>query len=145
MITILELMRLHGTGGVSEGMKTSRALVSVGRAVETECVAVWSKKRGVKLDDVATAPRSLKRKKGYQPKDKSIVAEALEAAKTTKVEEHQLPEDAVETEPSIVTNMESSMPEWTQVVRVRVGSFLVDAVMASATINRNGYDENGNS
>ncbi|KAG8712707.1 DNA-directed RNA polymerase [Ceratobasidium sp. 394] len=45
VITILELMRLHGTGGVAEGMKTGRALVSVGKAVELECRAVWGKKR----------------------------------------------------------------------------------------------------
>ena len=78
MITILELMRLHGSGGVSEGMKTSRALVSVGRSVETECLAVWSKKRGIKLEDVASAPRILKAKKGKQPKAKSVAEEILE-------------------------------------------------------------------
>lgn len=36
MITILEAMRLQGSGGVQSGMKTTRALVSIGRAVEIE-------------------------------------------------------------------------------------------------------------
>ncbi|KAF7345060.1 DNA-directed RNA polymerase [Mycena venus] len=36
MLTIIEIMRLQGTGGVTEGMKTARALISVGKAVETE-------------------------------------------------------------------------------------------------------------
>ncbi|KAG8691426.1 DNA-directed RNA polymerase [Ceratobasidium sp. 423] len=151
MITILELMRLHGTGGVSEGMRTSRALVTVGKAVEAECFAVWSKKRGVKLDDVASSLRIMKTRKGKQPKVKPAEAKTTEAeAKTTEVEEpttaeakepEQPTEAAVETVSPIVMNMESSMPEWTQVGRVRVGSFLVDALMASATILRGG--ENG--
>ncbi|CAE6504203.1 unnamed protein product [Rhizoctonia solani] len=143
MITILELMRLHGTGGVSEGMKTSRALVSVGRAIEAECFAVWSKKRGPKLGDVASAPRSMGTRKVRQPKAKLAVAKTAEAEvqKEPELKEAEQPtEVAVETESPIVTNMESSMPEWTQVGRVRVGSFLVDALMASATITRNGLD-----
>ncbi|CAE6354241.1 unnamed protein product [Rhizoctonia solani] len=149
MITILELMRLHGTGGVSEGMKTSRALVSVGRAVETECLAVWSKKRGVKLEDVASAPRSLKTRKVKQPKAKPDVIQTVEGKRTGTAKGPKNSEDpmeaAVDTESPIVTNMESSMPEWTQVGRVRVGSFLVDSVMNSAYIKRNGLNENGES
>ncbi|EUC62471.1 DNA-directed RNA polymerase [Rhizoctonia solani AG-3 Rhs1AP] len=141
MITILELMRLHGTGGVSEGMKTSRALVSVGRAIEAECLAVWSKKRSVKLDDVAGAPRTLKTKK--VPVKLSKATPGVNKSAAAPKEAEPSTEAAVETESPIVTNMESSMPEWTQIVRVRVGSFLVNAVMESATIKRNGVDENG--
>ncbi|CAE6492233.1 unnamed protein product, partial [Rhizoctonia solani] len=147
MITILELMRLHGTGGVSEGMKTSRALIAVGRAVETECLAVWSKKRGVKLGDVVSAPRSMKTRKGKPPKAKPEVIEIIEEERTgtSRASENpeQLAEAVVDTESPIVANMESSMPEWTQVVRVRVGSFLVDSVMNSAYIKRNGTNESG--
>lgn len=36
LITILDLIRFQGSGGVSEGMKTPRALVAVGQAVEIE-------------------------------------------------------------------------------------------------------------
>ncbi|SPO26009.1 related to RPO41 - DNA-directed RNA polymerase, mitochondrial [Ustilago trichophora] len=36
LITILELMRMSGNGGVTDGMKTTRALLSVGRAIEME-------------------------------------------------------------------------------------------------------------
>ncbi|KAG2088464.1 hypothetical protein BD769DRAFT_1298093, partial [Suillus cothurnatus] len=35
-ITILEIMRLQGSGGVSDGMKTARALLTVGHAVENK-------------------------------------------------------------------------------------------------------------
>ncbi|CAE6464323.1 unnamed protein product [Rhizoctonia solani] len=144
MITILELMRLHGTGGISEGMKTSRALVAVGRAIETECLAVWSKKRGVKLEDVASAPRSLKTKKGKKPKVLLDVAKTKGSATDVGLNEAEQPTEVpIEAESPIVTNMDSSMPEWTQVVRVRVGSFLVDALMASAMVERNGLDGDG--
>lgn len=35
-VTILELLRLNSTGGVIEGMRTAKALISVGKAVELE-------------------------------------------------------------------------------------------------------------
>ncbi|KAJ7468690.1 DNA/RNA polymerase [Mycena latifolia] len=36
MLTVIELMRLHGSGGIADGMKTARALIAVGKAVENE-------------------------------------------------------------------------------------------------------------
>ncbi|KAI0255102.1 hypothetical protein BJV78DRAFT_1084646, partial [Lactifluus subvellereus] len=36
LITILEVMRLQSSGGVADGMKTARGLVSVGKAGELE-------------------------------------------------------------------------------------------------------------
>ncbi|CUA67067.1 DNA-directed RNA polymerase, mitochondrial [Rhizoctonia solani] len=137
LIAILELMRLHGTGGVSEGMKTSRALVSVGRTVEAECYLEWGKRQGVKLGDVASAPRIMKKRLMKKPKLAPDVAEPEADLKEAE-------QPTVETESPIVTNMEDEMPEWTQVVRVRVGSFLVDAVMSCATIERSSeVGENG--
>ena len=44
LITILELMHLQGSGGVAEGMKTARALLAVGKAVEIEYKAEMCKK-----------------------------------------------------------------------------------------------------
>ena len=35
-ITILELLRQNGVGGINEGMKTTRAVLSIGKAVENE-------------------------------------------------------------------------------------------------------------
>lgn len=214
IITILELMRLHGTGGVSEGMRTSRALISVGRAVEEECVAVWSKKyrRGVKIEDIFAEPEKrmkkskikvvniepeereveaqsttegpepapevevVKPKRGRPRKIKTEAAHKLPAKKKTQpvvqepiesevvqtnaqnttkediklaVEEASLEstQDSAEaaSEPSVQTEIQvgsgfnyliPGMPEWTHVVRVRVGSFLVDCLMGSATVIR---------
>ena len=44
LLTIMEVLRLHGTGGVSEGMKTARALITVGMAVEQEYNAAMRKR-----------------------------------------------------------------------------------------------------
>jgi hypothetical protein len=44
LLTILELMRLQGSGGISLGMKTTRALVSVGKSIENEYKAQMCKK-----------------------------------------------------------------------------------------------------
>ena len=37
LITILELMRLQGSGGISEGVKTARALLTIGKAKAEMC------------------------------------------------------------------------------------------------------------
>lgn len=67
LITILELMHLQDSGGVIGGMKTARALLAVGKAVDVEENEDWSS-------------------------------------------------------------------DWTQVVRVKIGSFLVDCLMDVATL-----------
>ncbi|KAF9929743.1 DNA-directed RNA polymerase [Linnemannia zychae] len=36
IITILELLRLNGSGGIIEGMKSARALIGIGKAIESE-------------------------------------------------------------------------------------------------------------
>ncbi|KAI7901013.1 uncharacterized protein BX663DRAFT_516005 [Cokeromyces recurvatus] len=45
MVTILELLRLHNSSGIGDGMKTARAVINVGKAVEMEYNAVQIKKR----------------------------------------------------------------------------------------------------
>jgi DNA-directed RNA polymerase len=42
---ILEIMRLQGSSGLSDGMKTTRALISVGMAVGMENKAQLARKR----------------------------------------------------------------------------------------------------
>ncbi|QRW12717.1 DNA-dependent RNA polymerase [Ceratobasidium sp. AG-Ba] len=130
VITILELMRLHGTGGVAEGMKTGRALVSVGKAVEVECRAVWGRKQRRAMID--------KDKENTKDKGKGKKSEK----DTEEKVESEAPVDLVES--NHLGNLVAGMPEWTQVVRVRLGSFLVDRLMANATVTRKGVDSAGN-
>ncbi|KDQ17027.1 hypothetical protein BOTBODRAFT_129343 [Botryobasidium botryosum FD-172 SS1] len=112
VITIIELMRLQGSGGIAEGMKTARALLSVGRAVETEFHAEMLKRRDTNL--------TTEHGKGLQG----------------IVERRKLARSESQGSGSVTT-------EWTQTVRVRVGSFLVDSLMDVAVVTRSTTDQRG--
>ena len=107
-------MQLQGTGGVSEGMKTARALIHIGRAVEIEHKAQMCKKNNISVP-VPTSPRdnTIFNTFGYR------------ALLERRVAARKLMEDS-----------EEWTADWSQIVRVRVGSFLVDALMDIATVRR---------
>lgn len=115
LITILELMRLQGSGGVSEGMKTARALLTIGRAVESEHKAEMCRRNNI------TVPTSTSRvsESGYFTKSgyKDLYARRVAARK-------------------YMEDSEEWAAAWTQLLRVKVGSFLVDALMDVATVVR---------
>ncbi|KAI0270564.1 DNA/RNA polymerase [Gloeopeniophorella convolvens] len=119
LITILEIMRLQGTGGVADGMKTARGLVAVGRAVELEYKAQMCKKNNI------TVPSSTR--SGEQGFFSRFSYQDLHARRVTA---RKYMEDA-----------EEWTSEWTQVLRVRVGSFLVDRLMEVAKVIRTGRDK----
>jgi DNA-directed RNA polymerase len=50
IVTILELLRLHNSSGIGDGMKTARAIIDVGKAVEMEYNAVQIKNKSRGLD-----------------------------------------------------------------------------------------------
>jgi DNA-directed RNA polymerase len=109
----MELMRLHGTGGISEGMKTTRAVVAVGKAVELEHKAEALKKHTKVVPTMAPRTTSYFTKKAYR-------------------ELRQWRED-------VQRHMEGSgewTADWTQSTRARVGGFLIDALMESAKVMR---------
>ncbi|KAG9125065.1 DNA-directed RNA polymerase [Ceratobasidium sp. 392] len=156
VITILELMRLHGTGGVAEGMKTGRALVSVGKAVEVECRAVWGKKQrkaqvvvAVSQGGTETKTTEKKEKRGRRKlqaeKEEGEAQGALQGENEPRRKATATPATAVVYDlPHELTELASGMPEWTQIVRVRLGSFLVERLMANANVTRKGVDPDGN-
>lgn len=137
-------MRLHGSGGVAEGMKTSRALVGVGRAVEGECRATWGKKQKKEKAEAKTAGETTR----------EVVAEAEEEGEVKpRRKRAKKAEEAIAAELEAATSEgvagdgvpgAGSMPEWSQLMRVRVGSFLVDRLMESAVVTRQGVDSEGN-
>ena len=55
LITILELMHLHGSGGVTDGMKPARALIAVGKAVEGEYKAQMCRKNKIQVPSLTKA------------------------------------------------------------------------------------------
>jgi DNA-directed RNA polymerase, mitochondrial len=120
LITILELMRLQGTGGVSEGMKTARALLTVGKAVELEYKAQVLKKNNVA---VATTP-----------------SRANDASYFTNRAYQDLVEWRRKASQYVVENQEWTS-DWSHAIRARVGSFLVHCLMEVAMVQRTAKDK----
>jgi DNA-directed RNA polymerase len=119
LITILEIMRLPGSGGVLDGMKTARALISVGKAVEIEYKAEMCKKNNIQIPNHARlSENSFYSRLGYR----DLHARRVAARKYM--------EDA-----------EEWTADWTQLLRVRVGSILVDSLMSVATVIRTGKNK----
>ncbi|KDQ52445.1 hypothetical protein JAAARDRAFT_138907 [Jaapia argillacea MUCL 33604] len=127
LITILELMRLHGTGGVSDGMKTARALLAVGRAVELEYKATLCRRAKISIPSTISA---LSSGTGRPGEAGYFSGRAYEDLYKRRVAARRWVEDG-----------EEWAGEWTQVGRVKVGSFLVDCLMDVAVVERKGIDK----
>ncbi|PWY98909.1 DNA/RNA polymerase [Testicularia cyperi] len=123
LITILELMRMSGHGGISDGMKTTRALLSVGRAIEMEYHSDVIRKNPQILQNAHTAQAVL-RKRGLVD---------FAARREVKAWQKQMEDQGVL----------AGIPKWTQTVRARVGSFMVQHLMQVATVNRKATDRDG--
>lgn len=119
MISILELMHLHGTGGIAEGMKTTRALLAVGKAVEIEYKAQMCKRNNISIpSNPQRHDYSFFSNMGYRD---------LHARRVTA---RKYMEDG-----------EDWTAPWSQGIRVRVGSFLVEALMDVAIVERTAVDK----
>ncbi|KAI0033505.1 hypothetical protein K488DRAFT_47601 [Vararia minispora EC-137] len=117
LITILEIIRLHGSGGVTDGMKTARALVSVGKAIELEYKAELSRKHGISVN--------------VDPRRRGEVGPgSLQELHQRRIAARMMMEDA-----------EEWATEWSQHIRVRVGAFLVYRLIEVATVMRRAKNE----
>ncbi|KAH8982235.1 DNA/RNA polymerase [Lactarius akahatsu] len=119
LITILEVMHLQGTGGVANGMKAARGLVGVGKAIELEYKAQMCKKNNISMPSTARVGES-----GFFSR---YSYNNLHARRVTA---RKYMEDA-----------EEWTGDWTQSLRVRVGSFLVDRLMDVAKVIRTGLNK----
>lgn len=107
-------MRLQGSGGVSEGMKTARALLTIGKAVELEHKTEMCRRSDIDIPTSSSQGGSVYfTKSGY----KDLYARRVAARKH-------------------VEDSEGWAATWTHLLRVKVGSFLVDALMDVATVVR---------
>ncbi|KAF7290519.1 DNA-directed RNA polymerase [Mycena indigotica] len=112
LITIVELMRLQGTGGIAEGMKTTRALVSIGKAVESEYKSSICRRNQIDIP-ISNAPLDSFTNMGY----KHLQQRRVLAAKFS------------------LDNEGWSAP-WTQTIRSQVGSVLVECLLDVARVTR---------
>jgi len=108
-------MRLHSSGGVSEGMKTARALLTIGKAVESEHKAEICRRNNITIP--TTTSRASEPSYFTQAGYKDLYARRVTARK-------------------YMEDSEEWAAEWSQLLRVKVGSFLVDALMDVATVVR---------
>ncbi|KAJ2915358.1 hypothetical protein MD484_g5087, partial [Candolleomyces efflorescens] len=117
MITILEAMRLTGTGGISNGMKTTRAMVTIGKAVENEYKARLCKTHGIVLPSVTRPDETVFTEFGYS----NLHQRRLAAARQ-------------------MTAGDSWTAPWSQLTRAQVGGVLLECLMEIAEITRSAKD-----
>lgn len=125
----MEVLRLHGSGGVSEGMKTARALITIGMAVEQE----WS---------AALRKREMGRRANLE---KFYSEETNLQDSTVEALDDEMPTSARGLESIHARRRAAKLdaevegpptPEWSRAIQAKVGSILVDALMETATVVR---------
>ncbi|OCF41176.1 DNA-directed RNA polymerase, mitochondrial [Kwoniella heveanensis CBS 569] len=134
LITILEVMRMSGSGGISDGMKALRGMLAVGKAVETEFRAETIKNiAGVDSHHWLRTIDPQTQKPSRQLVG-SVWRRIGEQVKTSKLEE---------TSDSLSTATHDDLhqvwtPPWSQMAQLGVGSELVDALLKVAKVERVG-------
>ena len=114
LLAILEIMRLQGSGGIDTGMKTTRALLAVGKAVENEHKAQMCKAHDIPVPEFGSwSANSYFSSMGYQHLHQRRVAAARSL------------EDG-----------EAWSATWSQTTRSRVGAILVECLMDVAQVQR---------
>lgn len=119
LIVILEIMRLQGSSGLADGMKTTRALISVGKAVEMEYKAQMCKKHQI-----------------YVPKEQSPRGGDY----YSQLGYRSLQEKRVAAAKSMMDGEEWSA-SWSQATRSKIGGILVDCLMEVAEVERTAVDK----
>ncbi|GAA5874345.1 hypothetical protein JCM1840_001354 [Sporobolomyces johnsonii] len=126
LITIVELLRLCGGGGSSDGMKAARAILHIGRAIENEYHADVIK-QGFSNKEFAREIERITEQGNIGPDGELL---------------HRTPEEALgvlwrrELAKREKDGDHSWRPEWTQSIRAKVGSMLITALMDVAKVER---------
>ncbi|KAK9485358.1 hypothetical protein V1527DRAFT_467317 [Lipomyces starkeyi] len=118
VITILELLKMHssGGGGVTEGIRTTRAVLNLGRAIEME----YNSEQLLKSDVVQTGFRATKSMLHSVPEFKRSLAVAK------RITEGK--------------NLSSWRPEWPDDIKAEIGSTLISILMHVARITVSAVD-----
>lgn len=123
MIVVLELMRMQGISGVADGIKTTRALITIGKAIENEYSAVMVNKH----PEIFIQARHAQQMLGQRNLINLAMRRDIKAWQERCKDE----------------NIASNIPKWTQIIRARVGSYLVHQLLNVATVKRQAYDRDG--
>lgn len=117
-ITILELMRLQGSGGVNHGMKTTRALIAIGKAVEMEYKAQMCRTNDIAIPTMTGHSTNFFSVLGYSNLQKRRMAAARH-----------------------MQDGEAWTTPWSQAVRSKIGGILVECLMDVAYVRRQRDDQ----
>ncbi|OWT39669.1 DNA-directed RNA polymerase, mitochondrial [Cryptococcus neoformans] len=140
LITILEIMRMSGSGGIADGMKVLRGMVAVGKAVETEFRAETIKNvagvdsyHWLKTIDPQTQKPS---RQLIGSVWKKIGEQANQAKRVGKNEGGRI------LPPNHDDMQDIWTPAWSRMIQLGVGSELVDALLKVAKVERTAKDRN---
>ncbi|CAI4060872.1 hypothetical protein SKDZ_06G0280 [Saccharomyces kudriavzevii ZP591] len=111
VITILELLKLNSTGGVIEGMRTARAVISVGKAIEME----FRSEQVLKSESQTF--RDVNKK---SPEFKKLVQNAKSVFRSSQIEQSKI--------------------LWPQNIRAKIGSVLISMLIHVAKVFVQGVD-----
>ena len=116
LLTILEIVRNQSSLGMGGGMKMTRSLLLVGRAVELEYKTKVCKANNISPSKTMKRSEEMWTKMGYEnlQQRRMIAAQSLEG--------------------------EGWTANWSQIVRSKVGAVLVECLMESATVTRRKID-----
>ncbi|CCF57348.1 hypothetical protein KAFR_0C03560 [Kazachstania africana CBS 2517] len=111
VIAILEILKLNSTGGIIEGMRTARALISVGKAIEME----FRSEQLLKNESYIFKDVNKK-----SPEFKTYLRKAKKSFRSSKIEQAKI--------------------VWPQSIRAKVGSILVSILIHVAKVEIEGID-----
>jgi DNA-directed RNA polymerase len=144
LVTILEVMRSSGAGGIADGLKTLRGLIQVGKAIETEYRAATIQNMLGK-DSRSMFAGGVQSGKDNQRAVNRLWQQVGKASTTS--------EKANEADKQRIANLDHShamevlrkvwTPDWTQQKHVAVGAVLMNALVDTAKIERTMTDEDG--
>lgn len=121
IVTILELLRLHNSSGIGDGMKTARAIIDVGKAVEMEYNAVQIKNKSRGLDKNTDTHALFASGKLFNM--------AVRRAQTNLEKDLELNGGA-----SGLASPNDWNPVWPSTIRAKVGSVLTSLLLEAAKI-----------
>jgi DNA-directed RNA polymerase len=126
IVTILELLRLHNSSGIGDGMKTARAIIDVGKAVEMEYNAVQIKKSSGKSSSFLNNGSDTHALFSSGKLFNLAVRKAQ-----SKIEREQ---SAKENGGNAVAGSHEWNPVWPSTIRAKVGSVLTSLLLEAARI-----------
>ncbi|KAM0786030.1 hypothetical protein ACM66B_006845 [Microbotryomycetes sp. NB124-2] len=127
LITIVELLRLCGAGGVSDGMKAARAILHIGRAIENEYHAQILKE-GFSNKEF---DREMERIAEFAAReDRDGLGRQITSEQTLDIFWRR------EMAKREKENDNTWRPDWSQGIRAKVGSILITALMDVAKVER---------